>query len=68
MTYFFWRDGRSRIDYNSFWDVICFDTTYRTNKYNIKCAPFVSVNHQWKNILFGYDFYWMKQLLHFLGC
>ena len=45
MTNFFWRDGRSRIDYNSFGDVICFDTTYRTNKYNIKCAPFVGVNH-----------------------
>ncbi|XP_050263954.1 protein FAR1-RELATED SEQUENCE 5-like [Quercus robur] len=26
MTNFFWGDGRSRIDYNSFGDVICFDT------------------------------------------
>ncbi|KAL4603589.1 hypothetical protein ACB092_10G134800 [Castanea dentata] len=38
-------DGRSRIDYNSFGDVICFDTTYRTNKYNIICAPFVAMKN-----------------------
>ena len=52
MTKFFWRDGRSMIDYNSFGDVICFDTTYRTNKYNMICAPFVGVNHHWKNVIF----------------
>ncbi|KAL4596155.1 hypothetical protein ACB092_12G143600 [Castanea dentata] len=56
MTNFFWRDGRSRIDYNFFGDVICFDTTYRTNKYNMICAPFVGVNHYWKNVLFGSAF------------
>ena len=42
---FFWRDGRSKINYNSFRDVLCFDTTYRTNKYNMICVPFVGVNH-----------------------
>ena len=32
MTNFFWRDGNSLIDYESFGDVIIFDTTYvRTN-------------------------------------
>ncbi|KAB2620597.1 protein FAR1-RELATED SEQUENCE 5-like [Pyrus ussuriensis x Pyrus communis] len=41
MTNFFWRDGRSRIDYECFGDVVVFDTTYRTNKYNMICAPFV---------------------------
>ena len=56
MTNFLWKDGRSRIDYNSFGDVICFDTTYRTNKYNMICAPFVSVNHHWKNVFFGCAF------------
>ncbi|XP_055959717.1 protein FAR1-RELATED SEQUENCE 5-like [Mercurialis annua] len=29
----FWADGRSIIDYQHFGDVICFDTTYRTNEY-----------------------------------
>ena len=56
MTNFFWKDGRSRIDYNSFGNVICFDTTYRTNKYNMIRAPFVGVNHHWKNVLFGCAF------------
>ena len=32
---FFWRDGRSKLDYDSFRDVVIFDTTYQTNKYNL---------------------------------
>ena len=52
MANFFWRDGRSKLDYNSFGDVI-FYTTYRTSKYNLICAPFVRINHHWNNILFG---------------
>ena len=53
---FFWRDGRSKLDYDSFRDVVIFDTTYRTNKYNLICAPFVGINHHWKNVLFGCAF------------
>ncbi|XP_020090553.1 protein FAR1-RELATED SEQUENCE 9-like [Ananas comosus] len=53
MTNFFWRDGRSKLDYDMFGDVVIFDTTYRTNKYNLICAPFLGINHHWKNILFG---------------
>ena len=49
---FFWRYGRSKLDYDSFRDVI-FDTTYQTKKYNLICAPFVRINHHWNNILFG---------------
>ncbi|KAM1650493.1 hypothetical protein ACFX1S_003261 [Malus domestica] len=56
MTNFFWRDGRSRLDYECFGDVVVFDTTYRTNRYNMICAPFVGVNHHWKNVLFGCAF------------
>ncbi|XP_047979307.1 protein FAR1-RELATED SEQUENCE 5-like [Salvia hispanica] len=33
-----------------------FDTTYRTNKYNMVCAPFVGVNNHWRNVLFGCAF------------
>ncbi|XP_059669506.1 protein FAR1-RELATED SEQUENCE 5-like [Cornus florida] len=53
---FFWRDGRSKFDYDCFGDVAVFDTTYRTNKYNMIFAPFVGVNHHLKNILFGCAF------------
>ena len=56
MTNFFWRDGKSKLDYNSFRDVVIFYTTYQTNKYNLICAPFVGINHHWNNILFGYAF------------
>ena len=53
---FFWRDGRSKLDYDSFRDVVIFDTTYQTNKYNLICAPFVGINHHWENVLFGCAF------------
>lgn len=53
MTNIFWRDSLSKYDYDCFGDVLVFDTTYRTNIYNLICAPFVGVNHHWKNILFG---------------
>ncbi|XP_061364286.1 protein FAR1-RELATED SEQUENCE 5-like [Gastrolobium bilobum] len=56
MTNFFWRDGISRIDYNHFGDVVIFDTTYRTNKYNMACAPFIGVNHHKQSVLFGCAF------------
>ncbi|KAL0920105.1 hypothetical protein M5K25_009216 [Dendrobium thyrsiflorum] len=50
---FFWVDGMSRIDYDCFGDVVIFDTSYRLNKYNLVCAPFVGVNNHWQNILLG---------------
>ena len=56
MTNFLWRDGRSRVDYDCFGDVVVFDTTYCTNKYNLICTPFVGVNHSWKNVMFGCAF------------
>ena len=56
ITNFFWRDRRSRVDYDCFGDVVVFDTTYCTNKYNLICAPFVGVNHHWKNVMFGCAF------------
>ncbi|KAF8029665.1 hypothetical protein BT93_E2174 [Corymbia citriodora subsp. variegata] len=56
LTNFFWSDGVSKLDYESFGDVVVFDTTYRTNKYNMICAPFVGLNHHWKNVLFGCAF------------
>ncbi|KAF8017784.1 hypothetical protein BT93_H2856 [Corymbia citriodora subsp. variegata] len=53
LTNLFWRDGLCKFDYDCFGDVLVFDSTYRTNKYNMICAPFVGVNHHWKNTLFG---------------
>lgn len=56
LTNFFWRDGKSSVDYNFFGDVVIFDTTYRTNKYNLVCAPFIGVNHHRQNVMFGCAF------------
>ncbi|XP_028123959.1 protein FAR-RED IMPAIRED RESPONSE 1-like [Camellia sinensis] len=49
----FWADARSRAAYKAFGDVISFDTTYLTNKYDMSFALFVGVNHHGQSILFG---------------
>lgn len=46
-------DTRYITTYESFSDVISFDTTYLTNKYKMSFAPFVRVNHHRKTLLFG---------------
>ncbi|KAL5831998.1 hypothetical protein ACOSQ4_017352 [Xanthoceras sorbifolium] len=52
-TNFFWVDSRSRMAYHYFRDVATFDTTYRTNKYDMPFAPFTGVNHHLQSIQFG---------------
>ncbi|CAL5396933.1 unnamed protein product [Camellia sinensis] len=54
MRNLFWADARSRADYKAFGDVVSFDTTYLTNKYDLSFASFVGVNHHGQSILFGY--------------
>ncbi|XP_041010521.1 protein FAR-RED IMPAIRED RESPONSE 1-like [Juglans microcarpa x Juglans regia] len=49
----FWADARSRAVYESFRDVITFDTTYLTNAYKMHFPPFVGVNHHGQSILLG---------------
>ncbi|XP_042983691.1 protein FAR1-RELATED SEQUENCE 5-like isoform X1 [Carya illinoinensis] len=49
----FWADPRSRAAYQYFGDVVTFDTTYLTNRYEIPFAPFVGVNHHGQSILLG---------------
>ncbi|XP_028053616.1 protein FAR1-RELATED SEQUENCE 4-like [Camellia sinensis] len=39
----FWADARSTAAYKAFGDVVSFDTTYLTNKYDMPFAPFVGV-------------------------
>ncbi|KAK7368403.1 hypothetical protein VNO80_10428 [Phaseolus coccineus] len=49
----FWADARSRAACEHFGDVVSFDTTYLTNKYDMSFAPFVGVNHHGQSILLG---------------
>ncbi|KAM0855641.1 hypothetical protein ACQ4PT_049636 [Festuca glaucescens] len=53
MTNIFWADARSVLDYDYFGDVICFDTTYKTNSYGRPFAVFVGVNHHKQTVVFG---------------
>ncbi|KAG8381818.1 hypothetical protein BUALT_Bualt05G0012400 [Buddleja alternifolia] len=50
------RDYQCMIDYEYFGDVVSVDTTYRTNRYNLICAPFVGINHHKQNVMFGLAF------------
>jgi hypothetical protein len=49
----FWVDARSRRTYELFGDVITFDTTYLTNRYDMLFAHFVGVNHHGQSIFLG---------------
>ncbi|KAH6838048.1 hypothetical protein C2S53_019171 [Perilla frutescens var. hirtella] len=53
---FFIRDTHSTMDYECFGDVLSVDTTFKTNKYDLICAPFVGINHHRSNVLFGIAF------------
>lgn len=48
-----WCTGKNKRDYTQFGDVITFDTTYRTNLYNIPFGIFVGVNNHHQSIIFG---------------
>ncbi|XP_022891675.1 protein FAR1-RELATED SEQUENCE 5-like [Olea europaea var. sylvestris] len=49
----FWTDNRCRQAYKEFGDVVTFDTTYLTNKYDIPFAHFVGLNHHGQSTLLG---------------
>lgn len=49
----FWCHGSSRADYCAFGDVVTFDTTYRTNLYNLPFGLFVGVNNHFQSTMFG---------------
>ncbi|XP_010696068.2 protein FAR1-RELATED SEQUENCE 4-like [Beta vulgaris subsp. vulgaris] len=48
-----WVDARSRVAYEEFGDVVCFDSTYLTNEYELPFSNFVGVNHHGQSILLG---------------
>ncbi|XP_074292620.1 protein FAR1-RELATED SEQUENCE 5-like [Silene latifolia] len=52
----FWRDAMMRDYYLLYGDVKIFDTTYRTNRYNLICGAFVGINNHWSNVMFGCAF------------
>ena len=53
---FFWHDTQMLDDYKVFWNLGVFDTMYRTNKYDMICAPVIGMNHHSKNVMFRCGF------------
>ncbi|RYR47046.1 hypothetical protein Ahy_A07g032957 [Arachis hypogaea] len=51
IKYAFWADTRSRTAYEYFGDVVSFDTTYNTNRYNLVLGSFMGVNHHGQSTL-----------------
>uniref|UniRef100_A0ACD5UC92 Uncharacterized protein n=1 Tax=Avena sativa TaxID=4498 RepID=A0ACD5UC92_AVESA len=49
----FWCHGSGRLNYSYFGDVVTFDTTYRTNLYNLPFSLFVGVNNHFQTTFFG---------------
>ncbi|XP_074342213.1 protein FAR1-RELATED SEQUENCE 5-like [Apium graveolens] len=49
-----WVDPRPLNTYKNFGDVVTFDSTYRTNRYDMPFIPITGVNHHYQNILFGF--------------
>ncbi|KAL2899597.1 Protein FAR1-RELATED SEQUENCE 5, partial [Bienertia sinuspersici] len=48
-----WVNSRSRAAYIEFGDVLCFDSTYLTNRYLLPFANFMGVNHHGQSVLLG---------------
>ncbi|CAL4900103.1 unnamed protein product [Urochloa decumbens] len=48
-----WCTGKNRADYALFGDAITFDTTYRTNLYDMPFGLFVGVNQHFQSTVFG---------------
>ncbi|XP_019152215.1 PREDICTED: protein FAR1-RELATED SEQUENCE 12-like [Ipomoea nil] len=63
---FFWKDGQMRRDYEVFGDLLVHDTTYRTNKYDMICGPFVGMNHHYMNVMFGCGFLMNERIESFV--
>lgn len=49
----FWIDARCRVAVGYFSDVIFFDNTYLSNKYEIPLVAFVGMNHHGQSVLLG---------------
>ncbi|RLM79176.1 protein FAR1-RELATED SEQUENCE 5-like [Panicum miliaceum] len=56
LTHIFWADSTCIRNYKLFGDVMSFDSTYRTNRYDLVFTPFTGVNHHKSCITFGAAF------------
>ena len=48
-----WTNGRSKLQYHHFGDVVTFDTTYKTNLYDMPFGLFVGVNNHFQSVIYA---------------
>ncbi|KAL3641559.1 hypothetical protein CASFOL_012374 [Castilleja foliolosa] len=53
LTRLFWSDPIARRNYAAFGDVVSFDATYTTNRYNMIFAPFIGMDNHRRIVTFG---------------
>ncbi|XP_076893263.1 protein FAR1-RELATED SEQUENCE 5-like [Bidens hawaiensis] len=49
----FWADDISKKNYLAFRDIISFDATFKTNKYNMVFVPFTAIDNHCRNVTVG---------------
>ncbi|XP_037434100.1 protein FAR1-RELATED SEQUENCE 5-like isoform X2 [Triticum dicoccoides] len=68
MLSLFWTDSRSRLDYLLFGDIISFDTTFSTNKYNMPFARLLELMATREQLFLVGPFCRMSRQTHLNGC
>ncbi|KAK1358881.1 hypothetical protein POM88_043355 [Heracleum sosnowskyi] len=53
LTGLFWTDAIGQANFDVFGDIVSFDPTFRTNRYNMVFVPFTGVDNHWKNVMFA---------------
>ncbi|KAK1382518.1 hypothetical protein POM88_020253 [Heracleum sosnowskyi] len=53
LTGLFWTDAIGQANFDVFGDIVSFDPTFRTNRYNMVFVPFTGVDNHWKNVTFA---------------
>ncbi|KAJ1261136.1 hypothetical protein BS78_09G005100 [Paspalum vaginatum] len=48
-----WTNGKSRNDYRCFGDAVTFDTTYKTDMYNMPFGLFIGTNNHFQSVVFA---------------
>ncbi|XP_030478045.1 protein FAR1-RELATED SEQUENCE 5-like [Cannabis sativa] len=54
LTNLFWADGSMKVDYELFEDCLCFDATYKTNRYEKPLVILLGYNNQNRTCVFGF--------------
>ncbi|KAL6572586.1 hypothetical protein OROMI_013544 [Orobanche minor] len=68
LTSLFWCDSMSKAEFESFGDVLCMDSTYKTNTYRFPLILFIGVDNHYNTFCLVLLCCIMKQYRHTDGC